>query len=224
VLPDAAPAALHQMLDTPGGARALAAAARSLLVNNPILQHPGAPCHALLTQLASLAAQPQQSDARVAFASTVACASTNAGTTHGIPPTLPPPRLGSSAPPAPMLMPPPPRPSARPGHPPMPCHRLQISSAASAPSELHGWTGATTSALPAAAEPLRRDVSSEAVEVLSSNFFTTRVGRVALSPFAERLEGGAGGAGGADGCAGAGATNCSSYCDRGHASGDEPHS
>ena len=76
----------------------------------------------------------------------------------------------------------------------------------------------------AAAEPLRRDVSSEAVEVLSSNFFTTRVGRVALSPFAERLEGGAGGAGGADGCAGAGATNCSSYCDRGHASGDEPHS
>ena len=53
-LPDAAPAALHQMLDTPGGARALAAAARSLLVNNPILQHPGAPCHALLAQLAGL--------------------------------------------------------------------------------------------------------------------------------------------------------------------------
>ena len=195
---------------------------RSLLVNNPILQHPGAPCHALLTQLASLAAQPQQSDARVALASTVACASTNAGTTHGIPPTLPPPRLGSSAPPAPMLMPPPPRPPVRPGHPPTPCHRLQISSAASAPSALHSWTGVTTSALPAAAEPLRRDVSSEAVEVLSSNFFTTRVGRVALPPLAERRECAAGGAGGADGCAGAGATNCSSYCDRGHASGDEP--
>lgn len=54
VLPDAAPPALQQMLDTPGGSRALAAAARSLLLNNPILQHPGAPCHALLTQLASL--------------------------------------------------------------------------------------------------------------------------------------------------------------------------
>ena len=197
---------------------------RSLLVNNPILQHPGAPCHALLTQLASLTAPPQQSDARVALASTVACASTNAGPTLGIPPTQPPPRLGSSAPPAPMLMPPPPRPPVRPGHPPTPCHRLQISSAASAPSALHSWTGVTTSALPAAAEPLRRDVSSEAVEVLSSNFFTTRVGRVALPPLAERRECAAGGAGGADGCAGAGATSYSSYCDREHSSGDEPHS
>ena len=82
----------------------------------------------------------------------------------------------------------------------------------------------TTSALPAAAEPLRRDVSSEAVEVLSSNFFTTRVGRVALPPLAERRECAAGGAGGADGCAGAGATSYSSYCDREHSSGDEPHS
>ena len=42
------------MLDTPGGARALAAAARSLLLHNPILQHPGAPCHQLLTKLARL--------------------------------------------------------------------------------------------------------------------------------------------------------------------------
>jgi len=32
----------------------LAAAARALLLNNPILQHPGAPCHALLTQLAAM--------------------------------------------------------------------------------------------------------------------------------------------------------------------------
>ncbi|KAL1507464.1 hypothetical protein AB1Y20_008300 [Prymnesium parvum] len=52
------PPALLTMLDTPGGPRALAVAARSLLLNNPILQHPGAPCHALLTQLASIT-QPQ---------------------------------------------------------------------------------------------------------------------------------------------------------------------
>jgi len=31
-----------------------AAAARALLLNNPMLQHPGAPCHALLTQLAAM--------------------------------------------------------------------------------------------------------------------------------------------------------------------------
>ena len=37
-----------------GGPRALAVAARSLLANNPILQHPGAPCHSLLTQLAGM--------------------------------------------------------------------------------------------------------------------------------------------------------------------------
>lgn len=47
------PPALLTMLETPGGSRALAVAARSLLVNNPILRHPGAPCHALLTHLAS---------------------------------------------------------------------------------------------------------------------------------------------------------------------------
>eukprot|EP00966_Prymnesium_polylepis_P055357 1280224-Prymnesium_polylepis.1 len=45
------------MLDTPGGPRALAVAARSLLLNNPILQHPGAPCHTLLTQLSGLTQQ-----------------------------------------------------------------------------------------------------------------------------------------------------------------------
>jgi len=48
------PPALLTMLDTPGGPRALAVAARSLLMNNPILQHPGAPCHTLLTQLAGI--------------------------------------------------------------------------------------------------------------------------------------------------------------------------
>lgn len=53
-LPSAAPPALYAMLETPGGPRALASAARSLLLNNPILQHPGAPCHTLLTQLAGM--------------------------------------------------------------------------------------------------------------------------------------------------------------------------
>jgi len=60
-LPSAAPPALMHMLDTPGGPRALAAAARSLLLNNPILQHPGAPCHALLTQLAGMRGEPSRS-------------------------------------------------------------------------------------------------------------------------------------------------------------------
>ena len=41
-LPAGAPPALRQMFDTPGGSRALQLAARSLLRNNPILQHPGA--------------------------------------------------------------------------------------------------------------------------------------------------------------------------------------
>ena len=41
-LPSGAPPALRQMFDTPGGSRALQLAARSLLRNNPILQHPGA--------------------------------------------------------------------------------------------------------------------------------------------------------------------------------------
>lgn len=62
-LPSTAPPALFAMLDTPGGPRALAAAARSLLTNNPILQHPGAPCHALLTQLAALASGGSSSSA-----------------------------------------------------------------------------------------------------------------------------------------------------------------
>lgn len=53
-LPSGAPPALRQMFDTPGGSRALQLAARSLLRSNPILQHPGAPCHALLTGLANM--------------------------------------------------------------------------------------------------------------------------------------------------------------------------
>jgi len=56
-LPSGAPPALRQMFDTPGGSRALQLAARSLLRNNPILQHPGAPCHALLTSLANMQQQ-----------------------------------------------------------------------------------------------------------------------------------------------------------------------
>ena len=40
-LPSGAPPALRQMFDTPGGSRALQLAARSLLRNNPILNHPG---------------------------------------------------------------------------------------------------------------------------------------------------------------------------------------
>jgi len=40
-LPSGAPPALRQMFDTPGGSRALQLAARSLLKNNPILNHPG---------------------------------------------------------------------------------------------------------------------------------------------------------------------------------------
>lgn len=53
-VPTNAPPALYTMLDTPGGPRALAAAARSLLLHNPILQHPGAPCHSLLMRLAAI--------------------------------------------------------------------------------------------------------------------------------------------------------------------------
>jgi len=53
-VPSNAPPALYTMLETPGGPRALAAAARSLLLHNPILQHPGAPCHALLMKLAAV--------------------------------------------------------------------------------------------------------------------------------------------------------------------------
>lgn len=56
-LPSGAPPALRQMFDTPGGSRALQLAARSLLRNNPILNHPGAPCHALLTGLANMQQQ-----------------------------------------------------------------------------------------------------------------------------------------------------------------------
>lgn len=40
-LPSGAPPALRQMFETPGGSRALQLAARSLLKNNPILNHPG---------------------------------------------------------------------------------------------------------------------------------------------------------------------------------------
>lgn len=57
-LPSGAPPALRQMFDTPGGSRALQLAARSLLKNNPILNHPGAPCHALLTGLANMQQPP----------------------------------------------------------------------------------------------------------------------------------------------------------------------
>lgn len=56
-LPSGAPPALRQMFDTPGGSRALQLAARSLLRNNPILNHPGAPCHTLLTGLANMQQQ-----------------------------------------------------------------------------------------------------------------------------------------------------------------------
>ena len=45
-----------------------AASQRSLLLNNPILQHPGAPCHALLTQLASLSAPAPHAPAHSASA------------------------------------------------------------------------------------------------------------------------------------------------------------
>ncbi len=53
-LPQGTPAALVRMLGAPGGPRALRSAARGLLLSNPLLQHPGAPCHALLSELASL--------------------------------------------------------------------------------------------------------------------------------------------------------------------------
>jgi len=68
-LPSGAPPALRQMFDTPGGSRALQLAARSLLKNNPILQHPGAPCHALLTGLANMQQPPRSGAGSPAAAS-----------------------------------------------------------------------------------------------------------------------------------------------------------
>jgi len=183
VLPDAAPAALHQMLDTPGGARALAAAARSLLLNNPILQHPGAPCHALLTQLASLSAPAPHAPAHSASAIPTSGGLTEGnggfrGPTqasygahrrndghYGMSPQLPSRSMPPPPPHLPRSMPPPmPRPPSHPGP--------GASSSAAGVSARDAWLGG--------AEPLRRDVSSEAVEVLSSNFFSC-AGRVAAS-------------------------------------------
>ena len=42
------------MLESASGARAVQAAARSLLRSQPLLMHPQAPCHDLLMQLASM--------------------------------------------------------------------------------------------------------------------------------------------------------------------------
>ena len=53
-VPAEAPGALVQMLESASGARAVQAAARSLLRSQPLLMHPQAPCHDLLMQLASM--------------------------------------------------------------------------------------------------------------------------------------------------------------------------
>ena len=54
-LPEGVPAALAQMIGTESGCRALQAAARQMLLSKPLLQHPDAPCHGLLNQLAHMA-------------------------------------------------------------------------------------------------------------------------------------------------------------------------
>lgn len=114
-LPSGAPPALRQMFDTPGGSRALQLAARSLLRNNPILNHPGAPCHALLTGLANM--QQQQR---------------------------------SGAGPLPALA---------------PAVASEASAAAAPPTAVEGGAPPRTSFR-------RSDASSEALEVLSSQFFS----------------------------------------------------
>jgi len=158
---------LHQMLDTPGGARALAAAARSLLLNNPILQHPGAPCHALLTQLAGLSAAPGtpglglnthtqgQGQGRPSFSSEAS-------------------RVDAA--PRGFVMPPP-RP---PGQSRFPTTSQNLLVARSGFARSSSAVHAPEARL-SPAEALRRDVSSEAVEVLSSNFFSTRAPSQAAS-------------------------------------------
>lgn len=150
-LPSNAPPALYAMLETPGGPRALAAAARSLLLNNPILQHPGAPCHALLTHLA--ATVPNANFGTCATSASVTCTTCDAGSA---------------------CMPTPNR-----------CRSASIDSGdhvgcAPSDSSLLGkrprmvsdraYGGAYGGYDPPSL--LRREVSSEAVEVLSSQFFT----------------------------------------------------
>ena len=107
-LPEGVPAALAQMIGTESGCRALQAAARQMLLSKPLLQHPDAPCHGLLNQLAHMAV-----------------------------PVAPAPEPEPAAPP-----PPPPR-----------------------------W-GQSSSSM--AGRAMQRDESREALEVLSSQFFTGR--------------------------------------------------
>ena len=107
-LPEGVPAALAQMIGTESGCRALQAAARQMLLSKPLLQHPDAPCHGLLNQLAHMAV-----------------------------PVAPAPEPEPAAPP-----PPPPR-----------------------------WGQSSASM---AGRAMQRDESREALEVLSSQFFTGR--------------------------------------------------
>lgn len=138
-LPATAPPALLHMLDTPGGPRALAAAARSLLLNNPILQHPGAPCHALLKQLSGMAGEQRSTPG-----------SSLPGSFHS---------------------------RAGPPH-SQPLHAYQSraqATSSNAPRQPPASSQPATGLDPLATlagEALRRDVSSEALEVLSSQFFT----------------------------------------------------
>jgi len=69
----AAPSLL-KMLQTPGGSRALQVAARNMLRSNRLFQHPNAPCHELLTQLAGIM---PNAEAEAAAASAAANAATD---------------------------------------------------------------------------------------------------------------------------------------------------
>ena len=175
-LPQAAHPALIQMLDTPGGPRALASAARSILLNNPILQHQGAPCHTLLVQLASSWGELK---------------------------------------PALLPLPTPPRPTHNPDD--YQWVRKPTGIKCDTENPLHGnvhsrvcsrhscsnldWPNRvlrqeelrppSASAILAIGHPMRQDLSSEAVEVLSSQFFTGRcpVGYPSLATHADAQPG-----------------------------------
>jgi len=147
-----------------GGPRALAVAARSLLANNPILQHPGAPCHSLLTQLAGMQGSLNSGPATSAQAQAEGSFISAAGA-EGVS------ALGSSIPET----------AAADGS--------SSSGACASPTEsIPGRTPASPSMapgdLPARARPtgaggiasldkrMVRQQSSEALEVLSSQFFS----------------------------------------------------
>lgn len=126
-MPHCAAPSLVTMLEMPGGARALQAAARNMMVANPLFKHPNAPCHELLTQLANI----------LPFGSTNPSAAAAASTTSS----------------APLI--------------------VSDGRAAMAPSPAAQTSPACNQgALRVLGLPRLRDISSEALEVLSSQFFS----------------------------------------------------